>query len=341
MGTRDVVVVGASTGGIEALQTIVRELPGDFGASVLIVLHVAPSSPNYLDRILTRAGSLPACTATDGQKIERGHIYVAPADHHLIIEKDGRIRLSRGPKENRVRPAIDVLFRSAAAAFGPRVIGVVLTGLLDDGTAGLWAIKERGGAAVVQNPEEAVAPSMPLNALKFVEIDHCVSLSKMAALLVDLIDRPFNPKALKPMTKEMDAEIGIALEDNALVRGVTEWGAPSLFACPECHGVLMQLKEGGNMRFRCHTGHAFSVETLLSEFNDQTEDTLWNAIRSIEETVLLMRQMANHLVEHGHNAAAQTLRKKAEEAFERSEHVREVVMRQEKPVNPTNELAGK
>src|SRR4051794_40274591 len=179
MDYKNLVVVGASTGGIDVLRVLARSLPADLRASIMVVLHSGASSPDILDRILAREGPVPATNARNGEKIEPGHIYVAPSDHHLLVDDTGHLRLTRGPKENRFRPAIDVLFRSAAAAYGPRVVGVILSGWLDDGTAGLWAVKNRGGTAIVQRPDEAVAQSMPMSALKNVEVDHCVPVAAM------------------------------------------------------------------------------------------------------------------------------------------------------------------
>lgn len=210
------------------------------------------------------------------------------------------------------------------------MIGVVLTGFLDDGTAGLWAIKERGGTAIVQNPEEAMAPSMPLSALKHVEVDHILNLTEIAPCLAKMVNTPGHEKGAKRTSKEMEAEVKIAQEDNAIESGILEWGEPSVYACPECHGVLMQLKEGSNLRFRCHTGHAYSVETLMAEFSEKSEETLWNAIRAIEELVILMNRMAEQFEQHKHDEAAATLRKKANEARQRSEQVRGIVMQHQK-----------
>jgi two-component system, chemotaxis family, protein-glutamate methylesterase/glutaminase len=324
--SKDIVVVGASAGGIEALQKLVAALPKDYKGTIFVVIHTGATSPNILDKILERAGPLPATNAQSWEPIRPGHIYVAPADHHLLLDASGYLRTSRGPKENRFRPAIDVLFRSAAQAFDGRVIGVVLTGFLDDGTAGLWAVKACGGTAIVQHPEEAVAPSMPLNALKHVEVDHVVNLSKIGPLLVRLASTPASRKGTKVMSKEMETELKIAREDNALKSGIMEWGDPSVYACPECHGVLMQLKEGSNLRFRCHTGHAYSMETLMSDFSDKTEEMLWNAVRSIDEMVLLMRRMATHLDDSQHAQGAEALRIKADETQRRSEQVRQLVL---------------
>src|SRR5215211_1119499 len=186
---KDIIVVGASAGGIEALRVLAGGLPADFPASLFVVLHTSPESPAMLPNILDRSGSLPALSPKDGDRIRPGTIYVAPPDRHLLIEPN-RLRVTRGPKENRFRPAVDPLFRSAAETYGPRVIGVILTGYLDDGTAGLWNVKQRGGTTIVQDPADAVADSMPRSALKHVEVDHCVRLVQIPSLLVRLTHEP-------------------------------------------------------------------------------------------------------------------------------------------------------
>jgi two-component system chemotaxis response regulator CheB len=326
MHRRDIIVIGTSSGGIDALKELVAEFPRDLNAAVFVVLHVAPYSLGILPEILERVGTLPAANARDWEEIEAGRIYVAPPDHHLILEPSGHVRVTRGPRENRFRPAIDPLFRSAAHAFGPRVVGVILTGWLDDGTAGLWAVKERGGAAVVQHPDDAFAPAMPLNAIKYVEVEHIVPLKEIAPLLVRMTEAPPEEEGERPVSEEMATEVKIAREDNALESGIMKWGEPSVYACPECHGVLLQLKEGGNTRFRCHTGHAYSVDSLLAEFGEKTEESLWSAIRAIEEGVLLMRDLAKHFGEHHNAADAESLLSKAEEAQRRANLVRQAVM---------------
>jgi two-component system chemotaxis response regulator CheB len=327
---KDIVVIGASAGGIEALKAVAADLPRDLAASLFVVLHTAAQSPGILPEILTRSGPLPAFHPTDFQAIEPSRIYVAPPDHHLLVDGAGYARVTRGPKENRFRPAVDPLFRSAAQAFGPRVIGLVLTGWLDDGTAGLWAVKERGGTAIVQNPEDAIAPDMPLNAIKHVEVDHCVRLKEIAPLLVRLITAPAEERAVPPASTQMETEVQIAKEDHSIESGVLTWGEPSRFACPECHGVLSQLKEGSNLRFRCHTGHAYSIDSLLAEMTEKTEETLWSGIRSLQEGALLLQAMATHLTEHQHPGAAEALRRKADESQQRAELVRQAVMHHEK-----------
>jgi two-component system, chemotaxis family, protein-glutamate methylesterase/glutaminase len=326
MHRKDIVVVGASSGGIDALKELVAGLPEDLRAAVFVTLHVAPYSLGILPEILDRHGPLPAANARDLEPIEPGRIYVAPPDYHLLVEPSGRVRITRGPRENRFRPAIDPLFRSAAHAFGPRVVGVILTGWLDDGTAGLWAVKERGGTAIVQHPDDAFAPAMPLNAIKQVEIDHIVPLKDIAPLFVRLTETQAAEEGARPVSEEMDIEVKIAREDGALESGIMKWGEPSVYACPECHGVLLQLKEGNNVRFRCHTGHAYSVDSLLAEFGEKTEESLWSAIRAIEEGVLLMRDLARHFGERHNGADVEALLRKAEEAQRRADLVRQAVM---------------
>jgi two-component system chemotaxis response regulator CheB len=323
MEAKDIVVIGASAGGIDALKILVSALPSDLKAAIFITLHVAPYSPGILPEILERAGALPACNGKDWEPIKHGRIYVAPPDHHLLFEKDGFVRTTRGPRENRFRPAIDPMFRAAAYCFGPRVIGVVLTGWLDDGTAGLRAIRERGGVTIVQHPDDAYAASMPLNAIKHVEIDHILPLKDIAPVLVSLVDTPVS-KEIAPVSDELELEVKIAKEAKALQGGILKWGKPSVYACPECHGVLLQRTEGNNTRYRCHTGHAYSTESLLAEFHIRTESALWGAIRALEEDVLMMNDLARQSASQPNGANAMWV-KKAREAQERADLVRKAL----------------
>ncbi|MGH9941171.1 MAG: chemotaxis protein CheB [Pyrinomonadaceae bacterium] len=325
-----IVVVGASSGGIDALRTLVGGLPKDFAAPVFVVLHTSPQSPGVLGDILERAGPLPAANAEDGERIQPGRIYVAPPDYHLLVEP-GTVRVTRGPKENRFRPAVDPLFRSAAQVYGPRAIGVIMTGNLDDGAAGLWAIKRLGGTAVVQDPHEALYPSMPHNAMNYVSVDHCLPMAEIAPLLARLTSAPAEEEGAYQVPEEMEIEIRIAKEEKSKDAGVLKLGDPSLYTCLECHGVLLQLKEGEHIRFRCHTGHAYSADSLLADINEKVEDSLWNAIRAVEEGVMLMRQMGQHLSEHNRSAAEQVIQK-AQEAQRRADLVRSVVMEKEEAV---------
>jgi two-component system chemotaxis response regulator CheB len=275
MRTKRVVVVGASAGGIEALRTLVSGLPADFAAAVCVVLHISPESPGILGDILSRSGPLPAIPAVNGEPLQPGRVYVAPPDCHLLVEP-GRLRVTKGPRENRFRPAIDPLFRSAAQVYGPGAIGVILTGSLDDGTAGLWAIKQLGGTAIVQDPAEALFTSMPQNAIDHVDVDQVLPLTAIAPLLVELttVGVAADAAVPVPLPEPMHIEVRIAMEENPIDAGLERVGEPSRFACPECHGVLLQLKEGSRFRFRCHTGHAYSVASLLAAISEGSEESL-------------------------------------------------------------------
>jgi two-component system, chemotaxis family, protein-glutamate methylesterase/glutaminase len=322
---KDIIVIGASAGGIEAIRTILAGLPDDFPGSLFIVVHTAPDSPAVLDTIFGNAGLLPAVRIGDGERIVPGRIYVARPDHHLIIEP-GRVCLTRGPKENRFRPAVDPLFRSAAQTYGPRVVGVILTGGLDDGTSGLWAVKRLGGTAVVQDPREAWAPSMPQSALNHVEVDYVVSIGEIAPLLTRLAVTPADiPEGEIAVPEEINIEVNIARENKAKEAGVFTLGQASNYACPECHGVLLQLKDGVPPRFRCHTGHAYTLDSLLADMDEAIEDSLWNAIRALEERVMLIRQAADH-VRETHAGDSSELKSRADKTQRRADLVRQAVL---------------
>lgn len=325
MNKRDIIVIGGSSGSLSVLKEMVKSLPKDLSAAIFIVWHIAPNSPGILPELLERLGSLPAQNARNDQKIETGRIYVAPPDHHLLIGDD-LIKVSRGPKENRFRPAIDPLSRSAAA-YGSRVVGVILSGGLDDGAAGLWTIKENGGIAVIQNPLDAENPSMPLAARKRVEVDYSVPGNELAALLIRLCSEKIKEKkqVMNKTSGKTDIEIKIARGEEALLKGVLELGNPSYFTCPECHGVLLEIVEGKNIRFRCHTGHAYSSGTLLSEITESVDDTLWNSLRAMEENILLLKHLSSHLKVQDAELA-DLYEREADRIQERSEKVRETVL---------------
>jgi two-component system chemotaxis response regulator CheB len=287
---RWIVAIGASAGGVESLRDLFGALDPHLDAAYLVVLHIPAHSPSQLDQVLGAVTAMPVSSPADKEPLRRGHVYVAPADQHLMVEGDC-IRLTRGPRECRVRPAIDVLFRSAAVVFGPSVIGVVLSGALDDGTAGLWAIKDRGGAALVQDPQEALHRSMPESAIQHVVVD-LVGPSHVLAQEIARIASEAPPGAGGPEQGRVAVENRIASEGNGLQLGVMNMGKVSQYTCPDCHGVLVQIEEGSIVRFRCHTGHAFSLQTLLAEVSESIDKGLWDTIRAIEERVLLLRQMS-------------------------------------------------
>ena len=330
MATKDIVVIGASAGGMDALQKLVAPLPRELPASLFIVWHLSPGARSILPAILSKAGKLPATMPADGDRIERGRIYVAPNDHHMLLE-NGYIRVARGPKENRFRPAVDPLFRSAAYVYGPRVIGIVLTGALDDGTAGLWTIKLRGGTAIVQEPSEALIRSMPLNALDNVAVDYKLPVAEIGEILPQLV-RESAPEPLGVGAEEDEKtghEIRISKEREALSEGTLGFGELSPFTCPECHGVLSMLREGKIIRFRCHTGHALSASTLLSAASEDIERRLWDAARAVDETVMLLNRLGEEFARAGNTAAAEKCFDMARETHERLAPVRESAINNE------------
>lgn len=285
---RNIIVIGASAGGIPALSLLISGLPANLNAAVFVVLHVGTSS--HLPEILSRVSRLPVAHAVDGEPIRPGTVYVAPPDVHLILD-GGCVRLVRGPKENFTRPAIDPLFRSAALAFGPRVVGVVLTGLLRDGTAGLLAIKDRGGIAIVQDPREELAPSMPESAIARVAVDHCCSVGAMAALLVRYdpadLPPPAPPKLLEVEHRMSAMQSYLADEEELAALCV-----PSPITCPECGGVLYRLDDARLLRFRCRAGHAMAAGALLAHQAASGENALWSVVRSLTEQASLARELA-------------------------------------------------
>lgn len=283
------VVIGASAGGVTALLEIAASLPRNFPAPVCVVLHVGARA-SMLPELLQARGSNPAIHAAEGQRLRPGTLYVAPPDHHMLVERHV-IRLSRGPKENHVRPAIDPLFRSAAVSWGARTIGVVLTGQLDDGTAGLAAIKACGGTTLVQDPATAIEPAMPRSALANVVIDHCAGVAELAVILARLVGVPAaDAGAEVPVPDAVSREAAINRGDNS-VANLEAIATPSTLTCPDCGGTLWELK-GGTLRYRCHTGHAFSASSLAGAQSDATELNLRQGVRALRERELLLRRMA-------------------------------------------------
>jgi two-component system chemotaxis response regulator CheB len=250
---------------------------------------VAPSAPGYLAGILAKAGPLPVSFPADGEAIASGRIYVAPPDHHLLLEP-GRMRVVRGPKENRHRPAVDPLFRSAAWAYGPRVVGVVLSGTLDDGAAGLWAIKSCGGVAVVQDPEDALFGEMPASAIACVRPDHAAPLEEIPLLLAELARSPAAGASGSAVAEKLRLEDEFAMMKHDM-RDMSKLGEPSAFTCPACKGALWEL-EGGVLRYRCHVGHAYAADSLLESQSEVVEEALFTAVRAMEEKAAMSRRIA-------------------------------------------------
>jgi two-component system chemotaxis response regulator CheB len=289
MANRDIIVVGSSAGGVEALQRLCAALPADLNATVFIAQHLSPSSRSLLPEILSRAGPLPVSSPLDGQAIEPGRIYVAAPDLHMLV-RPGRILMRRGPYENRTRPAVNALFRSAAIAYGARVIGVVLTGLLDDGTEGLIAIKAAGGMSVVQDPAEAEWPSMPRNAVQRDHVDTVAGLDALVPALLRLVDGEAAPDV--PLPNEYLIEDRIAAQDFAVMEtDITTPGRPSKISCPDCGGVLNQIEAEDEIRFRCQVGHAFTPLGLAEAQSAELERALGIAVRTHRDRIKLFDQM--------------------------------------------------
>lgn len=307
----DVVVVGASAGGVEALRAVVHELPADLDASVFVVLHLPPSGTSVLPRILSRAGRLRAVHASDGSAFERGCIYIAPPDQHMRFDRN-RLTLDRGPRENGHRPAIDPMFRSAAEWFGGRVIGVILSGVLDDGAAGLSAVKNRGGATLVQSAADAMYPTMPAAALEAVgETDVVGTASELAAAIVELTRRPPSGPSLAVVADRPVAEEELLEVDRSSSEQPRE-GRPSGYTCPECHGALWETQEGRLVgRFRCRTGHEFSPESLVTQQHEHVERALWAALRALEEKAAMLRRLSIRARQRGNRRTAVRLARKA------------------------------
>jgi two-component system, chemotaxis family, protein-glutamate methylesterase/glutaminase len=341
MPGHDVIVIGASAGGVEALMSLVSTLPADLPAAVFLVLHIPAQSPSLLPDILNRTGPLQALHPADGQAIQYGHIYIAPPDQHLMVE-EGIVHVIRGPKENRHRPAIDPLFRSAARTYGTRVVGVILTGSMDDGTAGLLAIKRRGGVAVVQDPQDALFSSMPQSAIAHVEVDHVVPLSRIGSLLVQLSHDQASAQGSYPIPRDMEMETDLAAMNMREGQEGEHVGTPSVFSCPECGGVLWEMHDGNLLRFRCRVGHAYSVDSILAGQTETVEAALWTALKSLEESASFSHRLANDARNGGKEWLAKRFDNKMREAEQHAQVIRQVLLknRNDTVLNANADLAA-
>lgn len=304
-----IVVVGASAGGLDALTRLVAQLPHNFAAPILVVHHMsADATGAALLQALNLAGHVPCTEAKNGERIKAGHLYLAPSDRHLMVTKGGKLLVTKGARENRSRPGIDPLFRSAAIAYRNKVIGIVLTGYLDDGTAGMLAIKRCGGVCVVQDPDDAAYPDMPQNALDHVRVDHVVPIAEMGGVLATLLER--RPGKDKPIPEDIVIEARIAERVLSDLPSVEAVGDQVPFNCPGCGGVLWEVTKGNLLRYRCHTGHSYTCSVLHAEQTAKIEETLWIALRMFEERKNLLTKMATR----GGPRQAESVRARADES---------------------------
>jgi two-component system, chemotaxis family, protein-glutamate methylesterase/glutaminase len=325
---RDIVVIGASAGGLQALQQLLTALPPDVEAALLVVLHTAERpGASMLPEILQRRSTMPVSHPRDGDRIVRGRIYIAPPGFHMIVE-DGFVRVLQGPRENLHRPAIDPLFRSAASAYGRRVIGVILTGMLDDGTAGLMMVSARGGEAIVQDPQSAAFPSMPKSALNQVPNAHVLPLDQLAAFLSQLVGEevPSEPEPANQASLGAAKETRIAELNMDEISSEDRLGQPSPFACPDCGGVLWEIEQNGFLRFRCRVGHAFTAEHLGVEQRQAVETALWEALRALEESASLYRRMAGRARTSHHELPASLYQERASNTESNSKILRNFLL---------------
>ncbi|ACI58426.1 two-component system chemotaxis response regulator CheB [Rhizobium leguminosarum] len=308
--TKDIIAIGGSAGSGAVLQALVADLPADFPAAVLISTHIPSNSPGFLAQVLAAKSKLPVTQAVDGQPIERGHIYLAAPDRHLLLIGE-TIMFGAGPRENMARPSIDPMFRSAALSFGPRVVGLVLTGMLNDGAAGLHAIKSNGGTAVVQHPLDAEADQMPLAALEAVEVDHVASAADLGRLLIDIAGTSAGP-ALDSPSDELRLEVEIAAGARTGSVELRKIASPTAITCPDCHGVLSEVRGSGPLRYRCQIGHAYTADALAAHI-DELDEAIRIALRVMEERVTLVERMARDARETGRTAVAELYEARAAE----------------------------
>jgi two-component system, chemotaxis family, protein-glutamate methylesterase/glutaminase len=323
---RTLIAMGASAGGLQVLLDVASRLQPDMPAAIMVVVHLPPYHRSQLAELLAKAGPLPATAAKHGERIDEGHIYVAPPDRHMLV-RNGHIELDRGPRENRARPAIDPLFRSAARAYRSNVAGVVLSGMQGDGTVGLMAIKSQGGMTIVQDPNESIYSAMPERAIQYVGVDRIASAQEIPELLMEFARAPRAPFQ-RTITENpfIDPEKQLIQPDLVLQAEGARGGEVSTYSCPDCGGTLWQLDEGPAVSFQCHVGHSYSPEMLVIEKSESLETALWSAVRTLVERATLTRQLANRLRKGGREAESLALEEQARADDEHMMLIRELIV---------------
>jgi two-component system chemotaxis response regulator CheB len=332
------VAIGGSAGSFEALQTIIGDLPANLPAAMLVVVHLPPSGQSRLPDLLGRAGRLPAQPATHGAALQAGHVYVAPPDYHLLV-RDGQMALGRGPRENHSRPAIDPFFRSAARAYGPQLMAVLLSGSLSDGTLGLMAVNAHGGLCVVQDPAEALVTSMPSSAIEAGVVHRVLPAAEIAPAIIEFARGAPRTGGVDPMASEVERAPNIIAQDIADQENGDRHGQPSLYSCPDCGGVMWQVNEGEVFHFYCHLGHSLSPDVLMALKSEELEDALWNAVRTLREKAMLTRQMAGNARAAGRDELADRLDEQADSDVRSLNLIRDKLLGgAESPITETQEI---
>jgi two-component system chemotaxis response regulator CheB len=327
MANRDIVAVGTSAGGVQALLFLAKCFRADFPASVLVTIHLPSNARSAMDEVLSRAGPLPASFARDGDVVRKSHIYIAPPDRHLLLDGE-RIALGEGPRENNSRPAIDAMLRSTAVCCSSRAIGVVLTGTLGDGASGLWAIRQAGGISVVQDPKDAAFAEMPLTALNRAKPDHVAKLADIPALLDKLVQQPTG-KAL-PLPPSIKYEVEIARTGRSSMDEMDSFGRRSVLSCPDCGGVMWEIDEGDLSRYRCHVGHTYTAEIMSLALDENLRRALASAQRALEERVALAHKLHRQAVDSGHRLLAQNWAEKRREFEQEMDIIRSSIRRMDR-----------
>jgi two-component system chemotaxis response regulator CheB len=334
MANRDVLAIGTSAGGVQALIFLAKNFPRQFPAALLVTIHLPSRAHSTLDEILSWAGPLPAQFAREGDVLTKGRIYLAPPDRHLLLEGD-RMSLGEGPRENNSRPAIDPMLRSTALCCGGRAIGVVLTGTLGDGASGLWAIRQGGGIAVVQDPKDAAFSEMPLTALNRAKPDHVASLDEMPALLGRLVQQPAGEA--RPLPRSVRYEVEVARSGRTSMDNMDSFGRRSVLACPDCGGVMWEIDEEGLLRYRCHVGHTYTAEVMSLALDDGLRRALASALRALEERVALARKLHSEAVESGHRVLAENWAAKSRESERELDVIRSSIRRMDRVATAADE----
>ena len=331
-----IIVIGASAGGLQAVTELMAQVTEEMNAAVFLVLHA--SSFAYGDIVVQRLqrNSVFTCKiAEHDEPIRTRHFYLAPPDHHLIL-KNGKMILGRGPVENRWRPSIDVLFRSAAVNYTTRVIGIIVTGLLEDGAAGMQTIKACGGTCIVQDPKEAEYPDMPQAVLRVVDVDYCTSLQRIAIILQEKTKNGVGKSANIPAQVLKEAEIAERVAIGIDV--ISDLGGErSAYSCPDCGGALWELKDGGMTRFRCHTGHMYSANDLQEVKRKELEKTFWVVLRILEERRNLLYKMAEEERSKGWERSALNKISRAEELETHIGRIKGILFESTDDPDPTRE----